>query len=312
MFHSKRGDKYIEQVIKPFLPEARLESYLTVGQESDLKLELDLYTLFGYSQFQRNLNENNCFIHFTSITNLFHIIRSQSIWMKDLNSLKDEKEFVFANSYLNPEESGILKSRLLSLSLCEFSDNTVKNDSLWQEYANHHKGVCIKLLFHNKRGIPPTYQLGKIAYHNENDPIDALLELKNRHESFKKEHGYSISNIGEILFVVSSMYKRKCYINEREIRLIKTINGNNFPYRNSTLEPSLQYTYNTERKDYGYFMELPLNNPNELIIAPHITIEEIILGREIEDKEFFFLQEIVAEKYRSSFNQDVRISIIRD
>jgi hypothetical protein len=312
MFHSQKGDKYIEQVIKPFLPNARLGSYLTVGVDSDLNLELDLHSLLENSQFQRKLNGNNYFIHFTSITNLFHIIRSQSIWMKDLDSLKDEKEFIFANSHLTHEESSVLKSKLLSLSLCEFSDETVKDDSMWQEYADNHKGVCIKLLLHSKRGIPSTYQLGKIAYNNENAPINELLELKDRHDSFRNEHGYTISNIGEILFVISAMYKRKSYKNEQEIRLIKTINSNNIPFRNSMQEPSLQYTYNTERKDYGYFMELPLNKPNESLIAPHISIEEIILGKEIEDKEFYFLQEIIAEKYQSSFNQDVKISIIRD
>lgn len=310
IYHSQKGDKYIEQVIRPFLPNARLEYYLDM--DSDLKLELDSHSLLVNSQFQRRLNGNNYFIHFTSITNLFHIIRSQSIWMKDLNSLKDEKEFVFANSHLNHEESGILKSKILSLSLCEFSDETVKNDSMWQEYADNHKGVCIKLLLHTKRGIPPTYQLGKIAYNEENEPISELLKLKDRHDSFRHEHGYSISNIGEILFIISSMYKRKCYKNEQEIRLIKTVNSNNIPFRNSTREPSLEYTYNTLRKDYEYFMELPLNKPNESLMAPHISIAEIILGKEIEDKEFCSLQEIIAEKFQSSFNGDVKISIIRD
>jgi hypothetical protein len=312
MFHSQKGDKYIEEVIRPFLPSARLSSYVTLGMDSDLNLELDLYSLLENSQFQRNLIGDDYFIHFTSLTNLFHILRSKSLWMKDLNSMKDEKEFVFANSHLDHCESGTLKSKLLSLSLCEFSDQTVKNDSMWQEYGDNHRGVCIKLSLNTTRGIPPSYQLGNIAYCSENEPIKELEDLKNRHDLFKKKHGFSISNISEILFVISSMYKREQYKYECEIRLIKATTGNSIPLRNSSTEPPLEYSYNTKKKDFEYYLELPLNRPNESLIAPHISIEEIIIGKNIEDTELYYLREIIAEKYQSNFNKEVKISILKD
>lgn len=312
MFHSSRADKYIEQVVVPFLPGARLASYSTIGYNSDLHLELDLYTILRYSQFQRPLNEDSYFIHFTSITNLFHIIRSKSLWMRDLNSMEDEREFEFANSYLTPDTASNLKSKILLLSLCEFSDATVRNEFMWNEYAENHRGICLKLRIHKKRGIPPTYQLGKIIYHPDNTPIVQLIELKNRHENFKEENGYAISNIGEILYAVSSLYKREGYQEEQEVRLLKTITGNSYPFRNSTQEPALQYMYDSKRKDYSYFMEAPLNNPNEDIIAPHISIEEIIFGRKVTDKEFYFLRDIIIEKLKLSFKENIQVTIIRD
>lgn len=310
--HSARADKYIEQVILPFLPGARLALYSTIGFDSDLQLELDLYTILRDSKFQLPLNEDSDFVHFTTITNLFHIIRSKSLWMRDLNSMNDTMEFEFANSYLSPERADSLKSKILSLSLCEFSDATVRNQFMWKEYADDHRGVCLKLRIHKKRGIPPTYQLGKITYHPEDSPIDELIELKKRHDEFKNENGYAISNIDEILYATSSLYKRDCFHKEQEVRLFKTITGNSYPYRNSTQESPLQYLYDTKKKDYRYYMEAPLNNPNEDIIAPHISIEEVILGRNVTDKEFYFLKDIIAEKMGSNFKRDTQITIIRD
>lgn len=310
MYHFDKAHKYIETVIRPFLPSARLSDYVTSGMHSDLDLALDLSNLLESSSFQRELVGNDYFIHFTSITNLFHILRSRSLWMKDLNSMKDKKEFVFANSYLGPSESRGLKSKLLSLSLCEFSDENVKSDFMWQEYGDNHKGVCIKLSINAERGIPPTYQLGKIKYCSEHDPIVELEELKMRHDLFKEQHGFSISNIGEILFVVSSLYKTSQYKNENELRIIKTSAGNSIPLRNSPEEPPLEYAYNTKEKDYEYYLELPLNLLDQSLIAPHISIEEIILGKNLEDKEAWDLIQIIHEKYQSNFKQEVKISVI--
>lgn len=310
--NSDRARKYIEEVITPFLPGARLACYSTIGYNSDIKLELDLHNILKESDFQRPLNQDSYFIHFTSITNLFHIIRSKSLWMRDLNSMQDEKEFEFANSYLSPEHAGHLKSKILSLSLCEFSDSTLRNEYMWAQYAENHHGVCLKLKIHKKRGIPPTYQLGKIIYHSEEFPIEQLVNLQKRHDNFKRENGYSITNINEILYATSSLYKRKLFHNEREVRLIKTISTESYPLRNERQEPDLHYMYDSVKMDYRYFMEAPLNNSIDDLIIPLISIEEIVFGSKVTDKEFVFLNEIVTERFKSNFLQDVRISIIRD
>lgn len=300
---SDKGEKYINEVIKPLLPTAKLSTFLATGNNPDLKLTLFLPVLLDGSMFHQPFDQDLDFIHFTSISNLFNIIRSRSIWMKDLNSMDDEKEFVFANSYLDSSKSEKLKSRLLALSLCEFSENTVRNDFMWKEYGEDHKGVCIKLRLHKHQGIPPIFLLGKIKYHSEKKPIDELVKLKERHDSFKEKEGYGISNLDEILFAVSAMYKRKCYIDENEIRLIIDISDTTWPYN----IPSLEYSYDKQNKAIRYFMEIPINNSDDTIIAPHLSIEDIILGKEIGEKESYLLRELINEKYRASFNNDVRI-----
>nr|WP_252737169.1 DUF2971 domain-containing protein [Reichenbachiella agariperforans] len=182
---------------------------------------------------------------------------------------------------------------------------------MWNEYGSDHKGACLKLKIHKTRGIPPTYQLGNIIYHNKKTPIIDLENLYKRHLKFKEEHGYSITNIDEILYLVSSYYKQDCFVKEQEIRLVKTLSGTSLPFRNSPEEPPLEYAYISEEGCFRYFMELPLNKATNSIIAPHITIEEIIFGKHISDQEFYTLSEITAEQYKNSFQSEPMISIIR-
>lgn len=294
----EKGDKYIKEVIRPLLPHSRQSTFLSTG--SDLRLELFAPEIFVKSTFDFPFENDLEFIHFTSISNLFNIFRSKAVWMKDLNSLEDKSEFLFANSYLDHKKSEKLKSRILSLSLCEFSEQTLTNKFMWHNYADKDKGICIKLKLHKKRGIPPFFYLGKINYKNEDLPINELIDLKKRHDQFKKDNAFTISNIDEILYSVSAMFKKECYQDEHEIRLMRYILDSSEPHRGDTKCP-VEYSYDADKMKYTYFMELPLNNPNENFIAPHISIEELYIGGSLDNTEFYYLRNLIYEKYSTHF-----------
>lgn len=309
-YHSmfEKGDKYIAEVISPLLPNSRQSTFLSTG--NDLRLELFAPEIFKGSIFDYPLKNDIELIHFTSITNFFNILRSKSLWIKDLNSLEDKSEFVFANSYLDNTKSEKLKSRILSLSLCKYSEYTLTNKYMWHNYADKDKGICIRIKLHKKRGIPPFFYLGKIKYENEDKQIQELINLKNRHDQFLKENEFAISNLDEILFSVSAMFKKECYQDENEIRLMRYILDSTEPYRGDIKCP-VEYLYDPNKKKYTYFMELPINNPNESFIAPHISLEEIYIGKNIDNLEFYYLRDLIYEKYSTQFNDCKLVNIYK-
>ena len=92
----EKGDKYIAEVIRPLLPNSRQSTFLSSG--NDLRLELFAPEIFNGSSFDYPFEKDLELIHFTTISNLFNILMTKALWMKDLNSLNDKSEFIFANS----------------------------------------------------------------------------------------------------------------------------------------------------------------------------------------------------------------------
>jgi hypothetical protein len=275
---------------------------------NNLRLELFAPGIFTGSIFDYPLENDIELIHFTTISNFFNILRSKSLWIKDLNSLEDKSEFIFANSYLDNKKSEKLKSKILSFSLCEYSEFTLTNKYMWHNYADEDKGICIKLKLHKERGIPPFFFLGKIKYEKEGKQIQVLIDLKKRHDQFLKKNEFTISNLDEILFSVSAMFKKECYQDENEIRLMRYILDSTEPYKGDIICP-VEYLYDPNKKKYTYFMELPINNPNDSFIAPHISIEDIYIGRNIDNLEFYYLRNLIYEKYSTKFNDCKPINI---
>lgn len=276
-----RAEKYIREVLSPLLPNASLMSWLSssISNESDIQINLNSFNILKDSEYELYFEDTVHLIHFTSINNLFSIIRSKSLWMKDLNSMKDKSEFIFANKHLPQQESIKLKEKIVSLSFCEFSEENIKNNFMWNEYGDKHRGVCIKLKYRKQddavTNINPFY-LGKIKYHDKNNPIKELELLKKRHDNFREKNGYSATNINEILFVVSALYKEKImYKQEEEVRLFKYL-------ENSNLFNKTEFMHDSDTKQMNSFIQFPLNSKNEELYTPVLTIEELIFGKNID------------------------------
>ncbi|MEM9687172.1 MAG: hypothetical protein AAF934_09665, partial [Bacteroidota bacterium] len=141
----ENGGKYIAGVIRPLLPNAHLGQFV-----------MNNYDLLSYGQLEGSkyhfpFYEDSFFLHFTSFSSFLEIIRSKTIRISDLNSFDDPFELTHANSNLISDPDKFLtqfqelKSGLFAFSMCEFTEENLKNEYMWKNYGRDHKGVCIKL-----------------------------------------------------------------------------------------------------------------------------------------------------------------------
>lgn len=300
-------DKYINDVIKPLLPNAMLSTFLTIGHSNSSKISLFEMNSFKGSIYDFPLEKDVELLHFTTVSNLLNIIRSKTLWMKDFRSLEDKSEFVFASKYLENKESNSLKAKILSTSFCLFSETNLRNPKMWKKYADNDKGVCIKFTLKSNRGLPPNFYLSNIIYRIQNVPIQELVDLKERHDNFTSKNSHSISNLSEILFQVASFYKDNHYVDENEIRLMRYINNpSEEPFIGKKIE-CISHLYNSEENQITNIVEIPVNRDNDQIIAPTLLIDSIILGNDIEPIHQLNLKRIIEVMYEQKFEKSVEV-----
>jgi hypothetical protein len=268
-------DKYINEVIRPLLPNANLESWIQNN-----------YHLFGHNQlldskYERKLTDNAYFIHFTSITRFLEIIRSKKIRLSDFNSFNDELELTYANNQLisNHNDFNDLKSNLFALSMCEDSEANFRNDYMWANYGRNHKGVCLRLKIDKSKSRFFNFHLGRIQY-CENSRISELVELKRRHDEFKQKNNWCIDNLDGILSCITSMYKKTVpYSSENEVRLLAYVMKSTNAVHTNQNYP-IRHRYDDDKNRILYFLELDLeyqNNEEDIYRLPHVSIDSVIL-----------------------------------
>ncbi|HAZ02027.1 MAG TPA: hypothetical protein DD653_01415 [Marinilabiliales bacterium] len=304
----KFGENYINEVIKPLIPNANLgwfinRSYYLFGPG-----------LFNNSIYERKLDEESYFFHFTSISSLLDIIRSKTIRMSDFNSFSDNFELTYANNNLveNPSEFKEYKSCLFALSMCEESVENLQNDYLWENYGDNHRGVCIKLKFVKQKSILNDFYLGKIIYKDTNQILE-LEELKKRHKDFENKYGEAIDNLDEILLTVCSMYKKAIpYKDENEIRLLAYIHkSENYIHTNS--RSPIRHKYNSKKDLIEYFLELELEseieneNKDKRYCLPYLSIDSIILGSDCFRESISKLRRVIEYEFEDSFKRELII-----
>jgi hypothetical protein len=227
--------------------------------------------------------------------------------MKDFRSLKDQSEFVFASKYIENEESNSLKAKILSTSFCLFSETNLRNPTMWKEYADNDKGVCIKFTLKLEKGLPPNFYLSNIIYRNHYESLQELIDLRERHDRFITKNSHSISNLSEMLFQVASFYKDNHYADENEIRLMRYINNpSEEPFFGEKIE-CISQLYNSEENQITNIVEIPVNRDNHDLIAPTIYIDSIILGNNIEPIYLENLKKIIEVMYKQKFEKNVTV-----
>lgn len=303
----KYGDQYIDEVIRPLLPNANLGSFI-----------MNKYYLFGPGQlngsiYERELEDEIFFFHFTSISSLLEIIRSQTIRMSDFNTFRDDFELTLANNNLveNPLKFEDYKSCLFALSMCEESKENLHSNYLWENYGDKHRGVCIRLRFDKKKSYLNDFYLGKIIYTSTNQ-ISELEELKKRHSDFKIKYGKAIDNLDEILLSVCSMYKKSNpFENEKETRLLAYIQKNKNQIHTNLNHP-IRHRYNSQKDRIEYFLELKLEhqitNGNKIMryCLPYFSIDGIILGDDCFRENIAKLRSVIEYEFNDSFNRPIR------
>lgn len=299
-------DKYIKDVITPLLPNAKF-CY-------KVQNNINISELFKDSKFERVINEDSFFLHFTNLNSLLEIIRTKKIRMSDFNSFNDKFEVVFANSNIvgdnDHKEFEQLKSCLFALSLCEDTSKNIDNEYMWKNYAVKkylHKGVCIRFKISKEISDYSPFHFGKIQYY-PNIIIPELKELKERHIKFVNKYDYNIANLNSLLPIVCSMYKKsKPFKNENEVRLLLHVWKN----RNSVHSISnlpIRHKYNLiEEEQIQYFFELELEKFNQIggCPSPHVSIESIRYGKNLNQDKLGRIHQIIKDEFTNSFGRDL-------
>lgn len=303
----KDGRNYVDEVIRPLLPNAQFERFIQNN-----------YFLFGpdqlrNSRYDRPIDDDTYFLHLTSVTKLLEIIRSKTIRMSDFNSFKDKFELTYANNNLveNKLDFKNLKSCLFALSMCEDTEKNRRNEYMWEKYGDNHKGVIIRLKLDKCKSVFLDFCLGKIQY-NETNNISELNELKVRHNDFKMKYGKAIDNLDTILLSACSMYKKKWYKKENEIRLLAYVwkNQNEIHPKNHFPEKyPIRHRYNPTKEIIEYFMELKLEheNANDKCSFPYLSIDEIILGHDLIGGANCLIRGIILDEFEKYFNREINV-----
>lgn len=294
----KKGNQYIEEVIRPLLPNVSLGGFINYN-----------YHLSGPGQllgsiYEKGINENASFLHFTNISNLLEIIRSKKIRMSDFNSFKDRFELCYANNNLVdiPSDFEDLKSCLFALSMCE--DNEDNHSYMWEKYGDCGKGICIRLKLDKSKSVFADFYLGKVNYSDTNE-ISELRELKIRHNTFKSKYGEAIDNLDTILLSACSMYKKREFEKEKEFRLLAYIKQPKNHYHYSSRYP-IKHKYNSKKDLIEYFMELELENEKNCLL-PFLSIDSIFLEHNFYGDTIGKLRKVIELEFKKSFNRVITV-----
>jgi len=264
------------------LPNARLGIFHTMNYMINTNLKLFEDFMLGQSIYDKDFETDLEFLHFTSIPNLLNILKSQTLRMSDLNYMEDKEELNFACKNLNDKNSEDrfwkLKSSIFSLSLCDYSEKILFDKEMWMSYGRKRRGACIKLKIHHSKRLPLNYYINNIIYHPES-PIKELNELRERHDDFKKEHGWAIKNLDECLNILCSFYKRESFRKENESRLVRYIRLEHDETHDEDLT-KIGVNVPEGHSRFTYYYDLQLNSSNTR--DPLVTIEKIFVGDKID------------------------------
>ena len=277
--------KFLKEVIKPLLPNARYKYTLQSGDfnttSNNFNGALSSDDIFKDSDYE--YREEERFIHFTSLQNLDSILKSGYIRMSNLANLSDESELNFASSVfenikdirltndLNNDE----KKQLFCLSVCQNKIETITNTSMWNEYANKGSGVIIDLSLSSLKSN--RFSIGHIKYGKKE--LHRIEELKNRLISFSKEKDFAPNNAVNMISILLSFHKKLKYHSEQELRVLFTDKDLEFV---KTKYPTIDTTIN-HKNEVVSFNKIFLEGRNSFgksneNLYPEIKINRIILG----------------------------------
>ena len=320
-------EKYLQEVIKPFLPKAYVGKVYSFGppkglyKSAEIGIGYSSKSFIGSKYYYKGKNE---FIHYTSFPNLINILNDKAIRMYDFNYLNDPKEFVFASQYLGDLQFNYndIKSQLFSLSMCEY-DEVIKPDSfdMWRLYGQFGKGVGIVLEFEkqNRKHWFNSY-LSKIFYGEKY--LKSFEGLKQRHDDFHRNNDFSIRNFQEIFLQLHAFHKHSIYASENEVRLLKFIEktpiyedhnaSDVFLCSNSRFE--LSYYTHLEldspewRKSFERFDDMELRD-HAFRLYPTVKIKKVVLGYEFSRSSLYDIGEIVNKISIRNLGYNIPISI---
>jgi hypothetical protein len=277
--------KFLQEVIKPLLPNARYKYTLQAGDfnttSNNFNGALSSDNIFKDSDYEYIGEER--FIHFTSLQSLESILKSGYMRMSGLANLSDESELNFASSVFesiknirfNNDLINAEKKQLFCLSVCQNKIETIMNTSMWNEYANKGSGVIIDLSLSSLKSN--RFSIGHIKYgEKERHRIE---ELRNRLISFSEKKDFAPNNAVNMISILLSFHKKSKYQSEQELRVLFADKGLEFV---KTKYPTIDTTIN-HKNEVVSFNKIFLEGRNSFgksneSLYPEIKINRIILG----------------------------------
>lgn len=297
-----RIKKYEQDVIKVVFPNARFsQTQLFCNPDIPVKSfegHFSSSDLFMGTPYQNS--GDGMFLHFTSLPVLSQILNSGFLRMSEFNCLNDESEILFAqeviSSKTNSNKLKTEKSKMFSLSACESKPEIILDSHMWSEYGDDGKGCVLEYKYTSPKIFKMSF--GKIQYGKRDlKPLKEIVGLVN---SFaKKNEGFKINNLTELLTPIFAFHKDIKFQKEKEIRLFYYQDGslrNDGPhinqykdiYKNNQCRNFIKI-YLKGKNQYVPYPGLP--NEKALGVSPQIEITKIILGPNVKN-EFDTIQQI--------------------
>ncbi|TAJ47414.1 MAG: hypothetical protein EPO58_16075 [Chitinophagaceae bacterium] len=260
--------------------------------------------------------DQNEFIHFTSLDNLYHMLQSCSLRLYNLVNMDDKLELEYALHDLSFHQTDKWikdKENIFCLSMCsypEINDDETAEHLLWKIHGRNGAGVYVRLQVENNSRNWEQYHLSKVYYHTTN--VQAIKEL---HET--------IDNI-ELDPKVCCFFKNSIYSFEHEIRLLFDARTEHTVTVSITKDDKQLYPILIDDKlidkENVKYVELPLANLNTTLLSffgiqgsrkeiclPRISITEIVLGYRYSQEEVLRIQ----EKIKSFIDVPVTLSRLK-
>lgn len=328
MIDSKAIEAFNQEVMQPLFPQWNVRGAFAVtgGHEkraSQILLHNDIRNRHNLGSPYSYKNKHS-FVHYTSLQNCIQIVKEKKIRLYSLQSMDDKDEFTIATNKLNFElseyEKERVKEKIFCFSMSEHNNEESKNNlSLWRSFAQDGKGVGVVFSIDAKKKSDwQNYTLSKVFY-NEKD-LGKYPELIRRYEAFRLKYNLTINNFNALLYRYLSFHKNRIYNDEREVRLLYSINPET--YTEYGRRPIWELNYNQQLRN---FIELELEwqlddktrkfiiaqnmNP-DIQIIPSIKIVKILLGYRIDNNTFHDLHKILFQ-YMDKYKQPFKIEFCR-
>jgi hypothetical protein len=310
---SKVISEYPKNVLEDLLPNQMI---VGLSSANDCLENFELNSKNKYyetSDYFFNPNEKQ-FIHFTSFDKFKEIISNNKLRLYDLNYADDPHEIVFTIKSAGIDFDKLkyhdLKSKLFSISFCNYKLNDDDEHNMWRLYGKDGTGVGLVFSFHNDCKKWDYFNLSKIYYDKSNKIAEAFSKHKIFFQNLNASNEYR-SKIDEDALIYNilqlfAFHKHSIYKSENEFRLLYRFN------RYMSQRNSLRriFTINKANRLSSYIELNLFNNKNDQDniensnnSLPLIKLDKLVLGYRYSEKEKNEIEKVIREVY--AYNDDI-------
>lgn len=299
---------YQKSVLKSNFPNAYLKesSFLSKPNNSistQFNGVISTNNLFKNTKYE--ITSNPYLIHFTSLNSLSLIFNSGYLRMSDFNCLSDKTELIYASKIFSDLDENQIKKlsksreNLFCLSACVSSEENLKNDFMWQNYAQKHSGCIIEFNFEELNISNMIF--GKVHYGRRT--LDLIEKCYKSAHKFNLDHNFKVDDLTTFLTKILVFHKHIKYKNEQECRLFFQREGGFLNNSKHFYEYRDFYTDNQVRN----FIKIPIKKTElessiELSLEkrpdlfPLINVSRVIIGPENKEIDQTIIQLIELRK----------------